>query len=145
MKPALEKRRFFRHPLKVPIQYREMQATRMDMSSSLDLSLGGLCFYSERFFSKGTLLDVRIPVGGEIFQIHGWVAYCNRNPGVDRYRIGMTFNDAQSAFHAKLAEQMHKILEYRGKRSRELNQEISEEQAADEWIQKYARHFAYLF
>ena len=145
MKPAIEKRRFFRHPLKVPIQYRELQGARTDISSSIDLSLGGLCFYSNRFFSKGTPMDVRIPVGGEIFLIHGIVAYCNRHPGIDRYRIGLTFSDSQSAFHAKLAEQMHMILEYRGKRSQELNQEISEEQAADEWIQKYAKHFAHLF
>jgi len=141
----MEKRQFYRHPLKVPIQYQAASLSRGSQTSSVDLSQGGLSFLADRFFAKGTVINLTIPVGEELFKLQGHVAYCNREAAMDRYRTGVAFMNAVDAFQAKLAEQMHRIREYRAKRSRELHEELSEEQAADEWIQKYARHFSYLF
>ena len=141
----MEKRRFFRHPLKVPIQYYEVRSQTIDNSSSIDLSQGGLCFLSERFFSKGTLMDVSIPVKEEVFRIQGQVAYCNRVADSDRYRTGLAFRDSASAFNAKLAEQIHLIQAYQEKLSRDRKEEVSEEEAARAWIDKYAKHFSHLF
>jgi len=100
---------------------------------------------AERFFSKGTLMDVSIPVKEEVFRIHGQVAYCNRVTESGRYRTGLAFRDPTSAFNAKLAEQIHLIKAYQEKLSQERNEEITEEEAARAWIAKYAKHFSHLF
>ena len=93
----------------------------------------------------GSRATVSIPVGREIFDIEGKVAYSNRVTNIDFYKTGIQFEDASNAFRAKLVEQMLQIKEYRDQRSRELGYELSEEAAARLWIEKYAKHFSQLF
>jgi hypothetical protein len=57
----------------------------------------------------------------------------------------VAFLDAESAFRAKLAEEMIQITEYRERILKDEGREMSEEEAAQEWIAKYAKSFSYLF
>jgi len=140
-----DKRKFYRHPWRVPIQYYERQERIPDISPSVDVSEGGIAFYAPRFIAKGTHVHLKIPVGDQMFEINGIVAYSNRLPRLDRYRTGVAFLDPTSAFRAKLAEQMLEIQKYRDKVSEKLGHSISEEEAALQWIEKYAQHFSQLF
>ncbi|MCM8775842.1 MAG: PilZ domain-containing protein [Candidatus Omnitrophica bacterium] len=141
----MEKRQFFRHPLSVPIQYHETQSTAFEKTPSVDLSEGGICFLSERYLAKGTRIGLRIPVGGQIFRINGQVAYCHRMSKVERFRTGVAFRDATSVFRAKLAEEIVQIREYQKMLSRKLGHEVSQEEAARQWVGKYAKRFSELF
>jgi c-di-GMP-binding flagellar brake protein YcgR len=141
----IEKRKFYRHPLSKPIQYQAYQSKSTDRTSTVDVSEGGMCFLAEHLLPRGTKLHLRIPVGGQVFQLQAQVAYCNEEPRLNKYRTGVAFLDAESAFRAKLAEEMIQITEYRDKVLREEGREITEEDAAREWIEKYAKSFSYLF
>jgi hypothetical protein len=142
--PGAEKRRFYRHPLSVPIEYHESQV-RPGRTAAVDISEGGLCFLAERFIAKGVGVNLKIPVGDQVFNIEGQVAYSNRLPAVNRFKTGVAFMNASSAFRAKLAEEMLQIQIYREKAAKEMGREVTEEEAAHLWIEKYAKKFGELF
>jgi hypothetical protein len=140
-----EKRRFYRHPVGIPIRYEPDTTHHLESGTSLDLSEGGISFLCSHIVQKGTPIHLSIPVEDEVFKIQGKVAYCNKALRGESYRIGVCFKDKSDAFRAKLAEEMLKIKTYQKKRSVQLGREISEEEAAIEWIKKYAKNFAELF
>jgi hypothetical protein len=147
MAPTAEpnnKRRFYRHPVNVPIQVHELTSRNFQRSESVDISEGGICFMADRFLAKGATVGLSIAVKDTVFKINGQVAYCNRVAAVNLYRTGIAFQDQNDAFRAKLAEQMLQIKEYQAT-SAKLGKNLSEEDAAREWIAKYAKHFSNLF
>lgn len=138
------KRKFYRHPINVPIRVHELTSKSFQRSESVDISEGGICFMADRFLAKGASVGLSIAVQNTVFKINGQVAYCNRVATVNRYRTGIAFQDQNDAFRAKLAEQMLEIKKYQAT-SAKLGKDLSEEDAAREWIAKYAKHFSNLF
>ncbi len=140
--PTKEKRKFFRHPIHVPIRLRFIDEDKTAVSESTDLSLGGLCFLWKKRLTKGKLLMLTIPVKEKIFDdIKAKVAYSREDRKTAHYRTGVAFMDAPSAFKAKLAEEALQILQYQKELGRELGHEVSEEEAADRWIRRFAESF----
>ena len=138
---AKEKRRFFRHPIGVPLKLRISEKEQPLRPMTSDISLGGLNFSWPKRLSKGTLLDISIPVKEKTFDVRAMVVYSKEDPRSARYRTGVSFVDFPSAFKAKLAEEVLLILEYQKTISRELGHDISEEEAARKWVSEYAHHF----
>lgn len=136
-----EKRRFFRHPVNMPIQLRLEKADDTYVSESKDISLGGLSFVWPSKLSKGLLLTVSIPVKEKVFDVRARVAYCKGYGKTNQYRTGVMFTSSPDAFKAKLAEEVLHIIEYQKSISRELGVELSEEEAAKKWISRYAGKF----
>jgi c-di-GMP-binding flagellar brake protein YcgR len=139
-----EKRRFFRHPIHVPIRLRVAETDAYLPSHSADISLGGLNFSWSKKLAKGTLLDITIPVKEKLFDIRARVVYSKEEHESARYRTGVSFVDFPSAFKAKLAEEVLQILEYRKSMSRESGHDVSEEEAAKKWVNEFADHFGRL-
>ena len=139
-----EKRRFYRHPISVPITLSAAKEKKEGRSESLDVSLGGLSFLWPRRLPKGVLVDVNIAVKDKLFGIKSRVAYAMEDRKSGKFRTGVCFTDYPGAFMARLAEEMLEILRYRKELSRELGREIPEEEAASQWIQKYAARFPVL-
>ena len=136
-----ERRKFFRHRISVPLQLSLSNDASPFASESSDISLGGLCFNWKKRIPKGRLLNVTIPVKERLFVVQGKVAWCKEDRKSGYYKTGICFLDGSSAFKAKLAEEALEILEYRKKRSKELDREMTEEEAAKEWIQQFAAQF----
>ena len=137
----IEKRRFYRHPISVPLSLSAAEETKEARSESLDVSLGGLSFLWPRKLPKGALVGVNIAVKDKLFEIKSKVAYTKEDSKTGKFRTGVSFTDYPSAFMARLAEEMLEILRYRKNLSRELGREIPEEEAASQWIRKYAARF----
>jgi len=144
-KTAAERRRFYRHPLCMPIRFYEKQERIPDASRALNVSDHGICFMTPRFIPKRTRVNVTIPVGGSVFKINGVVVYSNHEPYGEQYKTGVAFSDQTSAFRAKLAEQIIQIDRYRKRASQKLGHLMPEEEAARQWIEKNAERFACLF
>lgn len=136
-----DKRRFYRHPISVPITLNSSDKKNGGRSHSLDASLGGLSFVWPHRLSRGSLVDVNITVKDKLFEIKSKVAYAKPDGESGQYRTGVSFTDYPSAFMARLAEEMLEIMEYRKNLCQELGREISEEEAAADWIKKYADKF----
>ena len=136
-----QRRRFFRHPIGVPIKLRLGLTSPFLPSKTKDISLGGLCFHWADKLPKGALIMLTIPVGEKFFDIHGKIIYIRQIKQNSDYRIGIMFTDFPSAFKARLAEEILKIHEFRNKLSRSIGSELSEEEAAARWIAEYAQKF----
>ena len=135
-----ERRGFFRHPIRVPIRLRLAKKEAVP-SQSEDLSLGGLSFVWPRKLARGARLDITIPVKEKLFELHAKVAYAREDRKTARYAIGVSFTDFPSAFKARLAEEVLQILEFRKTRSLEVGHEVSEEEAASQWVRDNAARF----
>ena len=136
-----ERRKFFRHPLNIPIKLRiEDGGSPLDANSN-DISLGGLNFSWPKKLPKGTFLTIAIPVKEKIFDVHAKVVYCKEDRKTARFFTGVSFTDFPSAFKARLAEEVLQIMEYQKSISKELGYKISENDAAERWVKNSASDF----
>lgn len=141
-----ERRRFLRHPIRVPIKIHLPDREDPGKSQTGDLSGGGLLFSWPAEITPGTSLEITLPIGSQAFRMKGCVAYCVKNEAGDTsFRIGVAFEEPAMSFRLKLAEEVYRIQEYRYQVSRLLGRLISEEEAAAKWIEKYATRFAELY
>jgi hypothetical protein len=134
-------RAYIRHPSEFPIelcsagQEEPVTGTKQRL---LDISVGGLCCLSKREFVPGARVQVRIPVGEPAFAAEATVAWCRPDQG--RFKVGIAFDNASHAFSARMVEQVCHIGRYH-RHLQEQGREVSEEEAALEWIGKYAKLF----
>lgn len=91
--------------------------------------------------TKGTLLDLTIPVKEKMFELRAKVVFCREDRRTAHYSTGVTFVDFPSAFKARLAEEVLQILEFRKSVSGRTGREISEEEAASQWVREHAARF----
>jgi c-di-GMP-binding flagellar brake protein YcgR len=134
-------RKFIRHPTQVPIDI-EVDETGLDNidSTLLDISAGGLAFRVPRALSVGTKLTISLPDLWPDYHARGYVVWCHEFSG--NYEAGIQFSEADEAFKARMVAQFCQIEDY--KREMRLNEGrmLSSEEAAREWIGRYAEEFA---
>jgi hypothetical protein len=135
-------RAYIRHPSEFPIELCSVEQSEPARRKErlLDVSVGGLCCLSHTPYTQGARITVRIPVGEPPFAAEGTVAWCRPENGDGRYRIGIAFDDASLAFSARMVEQVCHIGRYH-RYLREQGREVSEDEAAIEWIGKYGKVF----
>ena len=137
-------RSYIRHPSDIPIEY------QTDVSESVagkerlnNISNGGLSFTSERSLREGAVITIRIDHVKPHFEVQGRVAWCHREQ--DYFVIGVSFMEEADLFRLRMVEQICHIEQYKSKVQAEEGRHLSGEQAAREWIQKYAGLFPQLF
>ncbi|MBI1977515.1 MAG: PilZ domain-containing protein [Candidatus Omnitrophica bacterium] len=149
-----ERRSFVRHNVELPVKCRilgeqkepeplTLQAGRSNKIK--DISEGGLLFFSTERFKTGTLLELTFPVRSKVFTMQGRVVHASRNGQSKLYRTGICFSKADSMFKVKMIEQLHQIEEYRQLLSEEEGRIVSEEEAAQKWIEQHSGEFAEFF
>jgi hypothetical protein len=137
-----EKRKFFRHPIKVPIQLTRVENNTALNARAEDLSQGGLAFFWPEPISEGTHLQLSIPIGKQLSKIMAYVTYSQKDASTGLFKTGVCFEDSVSSFRAKLAEEIIQIRQYREKMSLLRGHPFSEEDAAKMWIDRNAEDFA---
>lgn len=132
-------RQFIRHPVSIPIEVCASEHTDCALHHAVNLSLGGLEFDSDAEIEPGSLVEVRIPIIEPAFATRGRVAWCQRRG--DTVELGVQFLDADEAYRTRMVEQVCHIEEYR-RRVRDLEgRDLSAEDAASEWIHRFAAQF----
>jgi PilZ domain-containing protein len=129
---------YVRHPSEFPVELRTPDENEPRLERMRDLSTGGLCCRSGRAFDQGAQVRVRIPVGDDGFEAEGRVAWCRSQD--DGYRVGIEFVAESEAFRARMVEQICHIERYHRKQLAE-GRHLSEQEAAIEWITRYAAQF----
>ena len=137
-----EKREFYRHPIKVPIQLTRVVNNTAENARAEDLSQGGLAFFWPEPISEGTHLLLSIPVEKQLFKMNAHVTHSQKDTDTGLFKIGVCFEDSVSSFRAKLAEEILQIRQYREKMSLLRGRPFSEEDAAKVWIDRNAENFA---
>jgi c-di-GMP-binding flagellar brake protein YcgR len=137
-----EKRKFFRHPIKVPIQLQRIENSSTLNSRAVDLSLGGLAFLWTELIPEGTRLLLSIPFEKQLFKMNAHVTHSQKDTETGLFKTGVCFEDSVSSFRAKLAEEIIQIRQYCEKMSLLRGRQFSEEEAAKMWVDRNAENFA---
>jgi hypothetical protein len=115
----------------------------MDFISNI--SRGGLRFHSHEYIAPEKWLHLYIPVDENYFEADAQVRWCNKlsthASSNNDYDIGVSFCNTSEAFSARMIEQVCHIEEYKKRICKTEGREISSDQAAAEWIEKYADTF----
>lgn len=133
-------RQFIRHPVDLPVEIGTEGGARAAAAQAHDISAGGLAVQWTREVAPGAHIRISIPCVQPAFEARARVAWCHPREG-DRYELGVTFLDAGDAFLARMVEQVCHIEDYRKSLLRTEGRHISAEEAAMEWIDRFANQF----
>jgi PilZ domain len=133
-------RQFIRHPIDVPVEIGLGELGPPSSFHTHDISLGGLAVRASCAVEAGRIIEIGIGCVQPPFSAHARVAWC-RPHSLSGYELGVTFLDADDAFRARMVEQLCHIEDYRRSVQRTEGREIDIEEAAQEWIDKYAATF----
>jgi c-di-GMP-binding flagellar brake protein YcgR len=134
-------RQFIRHPLDVPIEIRTDQRAPPAAFHTQDISLGGLAVHSDVPVAPGSLIEVRIAYVDPAFEARARVAWCRVRRDGPGHELGLSFLDPEDVFRARMVAQVCHIEDYRRSIARAEGRELSAEEAAGEWIARYAHKF----
>lgn len=137
-------RRQVRHVTSIPIEvsledHQNYQAAEDNITN---LSLGGWCFVASDRLELNEAIQMRFPVLDEETLIDGKGVWCNKT--TKGYEVGLEFNDPAEVERLKMIEQIRQIENFRNNRERQDGRKLSSEQAAREWISRYAGNFSAL-
>lgn len=132
-------RQYIRHPSDIPIQYRFSEIVESEKEYLKNISEGGLCFSSKTAFDIGSQIHIEIPVSDPVFTANAVVVWCKEANG--QYDVGVKFVDFETETTIRMVEQVCYIEKYKRDALEKEGRCLTGEEAALEWIQKYAKDF----
>ena len=136
-------RKFIRHPSDVPLQVStERVADRSEEVPCKNLnnvSLGGLAFNSSDNLAPGECVSVCFPLLDQKRCLTGRVVWSR--PSTSGFDIGVQFEGADELYSLRMIEQVCHIEHYRREVEQSEGRQLTSEEAASEWIQRYADRF----
>lgn len=133
------RRTFIRHTAGVPLEVTCVPGSPASTLQSVNVSTGGLSFVSDEHHALGAIIQVRIPTVDPPFEARARVVWIK--PEGDGYCVGVEFLDANDAFRSRMVEQVCAIEQYRGEVLENEGRELSPQEAAAEWIGRFAGRF----
>jgi hypothetical protein len=140
-KPSI--RKFIRHPSDVPIlvtlDWADEEEDDLADQTLTNVSLGGLSFQSKQALKINQKVRVSIPILNEDSTLVGTVVWCE--VAKNGYEIGLEFERSQEIFRLRMIEQICHIEHYRKEVKLTEGRDLSTNEAAKEWISRYAGDF----
>ena len=137
-------RRHVRHvtgiPIEVNLEYHEDYRSAEDTITNV--SLGGLCFIASDRLDVDESVQVRFAVLNQEQTLAGRVVWCNKT--ARGYEVGLEFDDPDEVERLKTVDQIRQIESFREQIEQNDGRRLSSEQAAREWISRYAGDFSAL-
>jgi Tfp pilus assembly protein PilZ len=137
-------RNFIRHPIDIPIKVIENEGEDCLNQSLHDISIGGLRCLSEKPLAAGTEIKIIIDMVDPALEIPGRVIWCQAvdESAVDEsYELGIEYQGEKDVYSLRMVEQICHIEHYRKEVQIREGRKISSEEAAREWIAKFAGKF----
>lgn len=134
-----QKRSYIRHPVEVPILLSEIDQGEDQSEVMKNISRGGISCHSLKQLPPGTKIHIQIPLYQPPFETTGEVIWCHKKG--HQYEVGIQFNAGNEFFKIRMVEQICHIVEYQKKIESTGDRKITIEEAALEWIKKYASDF----
>ncbi len=139
MERIMTPRRYIRHPTDVPVEVEPEHAPSETQHTLSNIGFGGVAFNSRTPWTAGSRVRVRIASVRPPFEAQARVAWCQRNE--THYLIGVRFVSRDDFYAARMVEQLCHIEHYRHEVMRTQGRALTSQQAAMEWISKYADEF----
>lgn len=126
-------------PLQVTLEWGEDEDDETIDQTITNVSLGGLAFVSQRPLEVLQRVRVCIPLLQQDNYLVGNVVWCEKIG--KSYEIGIEFEKSRDVFRLRMIEQICHIEHYRNEVERLEGRQLSAQEAAGEWISKYAGDF----
>ncbi|MGH1463416.1 MAG: hypothetical protein ACRBB6_15430 [Neptuniibacter sp.] len=131
-----EQQHFIHHPEEFSIELQSKENTPLPTEQPLNLKL--VC-NSTIPFSSGESIGINLPEVSNEVEVLGIVDWCTTtNSG---YELGIQFSDSDALMRIRMLEQLCFIKRYRTYVLNKEGRDISDQDAALEWIAKYANLF----
>lgn len=134
-------RRYIRHPSDIPISLTLEDESLCDPHLQ-NISVGGLCCSYPQALSAGAQVRIEIDFISPHFHAYGQVLWSR--PDRQGYLIGIGFSDPHAAHAMRMVQQVCRIEQYRERIYQEQGLSLSSEEAARQWIERYAADFPML-
>ena len=132
-------RNFIRHPIDIPIKVIESEGEDCLNQSLHDISIGGLRCLSDKPLAVGAEIKIIIDLVDPVLEIPGIVIWCR--PADESYELGIEYQGEEDVYSLRMVEQICHIEHYRKEVQIREGRNISSEEAAREWIAKFAGEF----
>lgn len=136
-------RKFIRHPSDVPIQVTLVEVPNEKKTKSSDklnnVGLGGLAYLSQQALPKGQHVKVFFPLLDKVHSLSGKVVWIK--PLLQGFDTGIQFENTDELYSFRMIEQVCHIEHYRKEIEQREGRILSSEEAASEWIKRYAGKF----
>ncbi len=126
-------------PIQVTLDWAEEDDDETADQTITNVSLGGLAFISNKPIEILERVRICIPVLNQDNFLVGNVVWCEKKGNA--YEIGIEFENSRDAFRLRMIEQICHIEHYRKEVARLEGRELNAQEAAKEWISKYAGDF----
>ena len=134
------RRRFQRHQAEIPVEISTPEKTwSKQVSSTHDISNGGLSFISEIPLQIDQIIKLTIRITRPFFEESAKVIWCHANGS--GHEIGVQFMNNQAIYGIRMVEQVCHIEQYRKEMKDQHGRELTTQEAALEWISKYAADY----
>ncbi len=136
-------RKFIRHPNCIPIDIAVDESGSEGDGTTVTLvnvSAGGLAFSLLHPVNVGARLTISMPQVWPDYSASGTVVWCRE--AQQGFEAGVQFDQPDEAFKARMVAQFCQIEEYRREVRERDGRALSSEEAAREWIVRYAEEFA---
>lgn len=107
-------------------------------NTSVQPALKLIC-HSPQHFSSGAAVSIQLPDACEDMEVHGVVDWCTDNQ--EGYELGIKFSNRDAMMRIRMLEQICYIKRYRDSVLTYEGRDLSDQDAALEWIAKYSRLF----
>lgn len=134
-------REFIRHPVSIPVQLEELDGEISHGKNTLNnVSFGGVSCLCSEPIEKGSTVKMKVNCVNPDFEITGKTVWCHAKNNL--YEVGIEFIVSKDqVYHLRMVEQVCHIEHYRNEVLHNEGRELSSEEAAKEWIEKYADSF----
>jgi hypothetical protein len=131
---------YIRHPHDIPAQISLCSHTRISSNTASHSGEIGISVSTDNFYAIGTALNIEICVKDTGFKATGHATWCIPEKN-GRFRTGLVFDDPDTAYAVRMIEQICYIEQYRKEVERIEGRVLTPEDAADEWINLFAKDF----
>lgn len=132
-------RRYIRHPSDIPISVSQDKLWHVPDESLLNVSFGGISFFSRTAYAKGNILKITISAVTPTYEANAKVCWCKIQK--DGYEVGVELLSENDAYSVRMVEQVCHITHYQKQVCLKEGRDISGAVAAKEWIGKFAHEF----
>jgi PilZ domain len=132
-------KRFIRHPADIPIGVKGHGHLAHNTHYAFNLSIRGLAFRCDREFARDDVVEIQITFVRPPFEVEARVIWCKARK--EHFELGVEFLNEDDAFMARMVEQVCHIETYKKTIYSTEGRLLSPEDAAMEWISKFASGF----
>lgn len=127
---------YIHHPDDIPIEL-----SPLNSQSDHPLTSGriGLICHSLQHLSAGSQVKLSMPFIAPHISVCGLIDWCRRSG--PNYELGIHFFSQEAVMRVRMLEQMCQIHHYRRHLSQHFGRSLSREDAAREWVTRYAALF----